>query len=83
MFLGLLSAFITERFGESLASNSKGCIKCLSLNNRPCQGRPTLININSNVFFIHLLAVLINVVEVVILLMIHMLEYVFQMKQKI
>ena len=31
---------------------------------------------------IHLLSVLINVMEVEILLMIHMLKYVFQIKQK-
>ena len=35
------------RFGESLASNYEGCIKYVSLNNRPCQARPILVNINS------------------------------------
>ena len=29
-------------------SNSKGPIKCLTLNNQPCQARPTLVNINSD-----------------------------------
>ena len=48
MFHGLLSACTTESFGESLASNSKGRIKCVFLNIRPFQTRPTLININSN-----------------------------------
>ena len=33
MFIGLLSACTTGSFGESLASNSEGCIKCVSLNN--------------------------------------------------
>ena len=37
MFIGLLSASTTARLGESLGSNSKGHIKCVSLNNRPCQ----------------------------------------------
>ena len=31
MFIGLLSACTTERFGETLASNSEGGIKCVSL----------------------------------------------------
>ena len=43
MFIGLLSACITRSVGESL-----GRIKCVSLNNKPCQARSTLININSN-----------------------------------
>ena len=32
---------------SSVAYNSKGQIKCVSLNNRPCQARPTILNINS------------------------------------
>ena len=48
MFIGLLSACTTESFGESLASNSKGHIKCVSLDNLPYQTRPTLVNTNSN-----------------------------------
>ena len=55
------------------ASSSKEPIKCISLNNQPSQGRPTLDDIN----YIALLSALINVVEVVMILMIHMLEYVF------
>ena len=43
----LLSACKTESFGVLLAINSKGRQKCLSLNNRPCQPRATLINIKS------------------------------------
>ena len=48
MFIGLLSAFTIESFSESLISTSKGCKKCVPLNNWLCQARPTLININSN-----------------------------------
>ena len=48
MFIGLLRALTTTRLGDSLASNSKGSIKCVSPNNRPCQTRPTLIDIHSN-----------------------------------
>ena len=47
MFFGLLGT-CTGNFDGSLASNSKEHIKCISLNNRPCQARPTLVNINSN-----------------------------------
>ena len=47
MFIGLLNT-LTTSFHESLASVSKGSIKCVSLNNRPCQARPTLVDINSN-----------------------------------
>ena len=41
MFIGLLSTCAIESFGESLASNSKGSIKCVSPNNQPGQTRPT------------------------------------------
>ena len=61
MFIGLLSICTTESFVGSLASNSKGSIKFVSLNNRPCQAKSTLVNINSmKLFFIHLLSVLIS-----------------------
>ena len=45
---GLLSACTIGSFGESLAFNSKGPIKCVSLNNQLCQDRPTLNITNSN-----------------------------------
>ena len=48
MFIGLLRACKRRGFGDSLTSNSKGPIKCVSLNNRPCEARLTLIDINSN-----------------------------------
>ena len=48
MFIGLLSVCTIGSFGESLVSNSKGPIKCVTLNNRPCQAIPTLVNINSD-----------------------------------
>ena len=81
MLIGLLGACTAGSFDGSLASNSKGHIKIASLNNQPCQAGTTLFDINSNeLFFIHLLSVLLSVGEVVILLMINMLEYVFQIK---
>ena len=71
MFIELLSACTIVPFGESLAFNSNEPIKCVSLNNQPCQARPT---------FIPLLLVSISMVEVVTLLMIHVLEFLFQIK---
>ena len=44
----LLSACTIGSFSGSLASNSKGPMECVSLNNLPCQAIPTLVNINSN-----------------------------------
>ena len=48
LFIRLLSLCAIVRFGESLVSNSKGPIKCVSLNNQPCQARLTLVNTNSD-----------------------------------
>ena len=46
MFIGLLSVCIQVSFNGSLPL--KETIKCLILNNRPCQTSPTLVNINFN-----------------------------------
>ena len=78
MFIGLLNVFTAVIFVRSLASNSKGPIKRVSLSNRPCQARPTITDINSNEAFLSINCQC--VVEVVILWMIHMLEYVLQIK---
>ena len=48
MFIGLLSACTIGSFGESLVSNLKRHVKCVSLNNQPCKARPKIVNINSN-----------------------------------
>ena len=45
---GLLNVCTLECFDETLVSNSKGPIKCVSLNNHSCQTKPTLVNINSD-----------------------------------
>ena len=47
MFIALLSSCKIGSFDESLDSNSWGSIKCLTLNNRYCWARATLIIINS------------------------------------
>ena len=47
MFIALLSVCITS-FDGSFASDSKGSIKCMPLNNKPYQARPTFVDINSD-----------------------------------
>ena len=77
--IGLLSACTEVPFGRSVPP--KEPIKCLTSSDRPCQARPTLVNMNSNeTLFIHLLLVMISVMEVLTLLMICMMNYVFQIK---
>ena len=48
LFIELLGACTTGSFVGSLASNSKGHIKHVSLSNWPGQVKPTLVNINFN-----------------------------------
>ena len=48
MIVVLIIPFTIGRFDASLASNYKEPIKCVSLNNKPCQTRPTIVNLNSN-----------------------------------
>ena len=75
----LLSAGTLGIFGKSLAFNSKVTLKLVSLNNEPCQTRPTVVNIDSDetLFFIYLLFMLLSAIEFVTLLMISLLEFVF------
>ena len=46
MFIVLLNVCILVSFARSLPS--KEPTKCLTLNNRPCKARPTLVNIKSD-----------------------------------
>ena len=59
MFIGLLSIWTVGSFGESLVSNSKGPIKCLTLNNRLCQAKPTL-DTNSDETLFYPFTVIVN-----------------------
>ena len=43
---GLLNVCTIGCFDETLVSNSKGPVKCVSLNNYSCQTRLTFVNIN-------------------------------------
>ena len=44
MFIELLAVCVIGSFRASLASNSGEHLKWISLNNQPCQARPTLDN---------------------------------------
>ena len=48
MFIGSLRVCTQVSFGGPLTPNNKELITCVTLNNRPCQVRPTIVNINSN-----------------------------------
>ena len=82
MFTGLFVCTI-GRFGESLVFNSKD-LWPISLNNRPCQTRPTLVVINSIETVFYWVTVIINKFSgsCITLLVIHMLNFAFQVKQK-
>ena len=59
---------------------------CISLNNQPCMNRTTLNNLNLDEYkdcvTTHLWLVYIDSMEVVMLLIICQVEYVFRIKQK-
>ena len=58
MFLGLLSVCRQVGFRRSLPT--KKSVKCLTLNNQPCQNRATLVNINPHKTFFYTLTVGVN-----------------------
>ena len=51
MFIGLFNVYSIGSFRESLVSNSIKPIKCVFLNNHPCQARPRLVNKSMIDFF--------------------------------
>ena len=68
--------------------NVSNLAKWISLNNQQCMDQPTLLiyTLMNNVkdyITIHLQLIQTDVLEVAILLMVYLLEYVFQTKQKI
>ena len=60
MLVGLLSFCTIGIFCESLVSISKGPIKCIFVDNHPCQARPTLVDINSDETLFYQFAVSVN-----------------------
>ena len=44
----IIKCLHTSDFKRIITSNYKEPIKCVTLNNQPCQARPTLFNINSD-----------------------------------
>ena len=84
MYIGLLSISTFVNFSKSLHSNFKESIKYVTLNDHPCKARPTIVDINSNKTLFHPFTTSVNKCgELATLLMIHMLDFGFKIKQKI
>ena len=60
LFFRLLSIWATGTFDSLLATNYKEPIKCVYLNNPPCQTRPTIVNINSGETLFYPVTVIVN-----------------------
>ena len=60
IFIRLVIVSIIRSFGRLLASNSKGSIKCVSLNNQPCHSRTALVDTNFNETLFHQFIVTVN-----------------------
>ena len=83
MFIGLLSSWTIVVFSKSLASNSKGHIKCISLDNQPCQVRTPLVDNNYNETIFYSFTVSANKCGGSCnISMIHMFDHVFQINFK-
>ena len=67
-------------FGCSVLSVNS--LECVSMNNQKCKIRPEMINVNSNELSFYPYSIKINIVAVVIVLMIHVQNYVFLMLSK-
>ena len=78
---------IKKTFIELLTGivNTSFHTKCLSLSNQKCMTESILINLHPNEynqeFHYYPFAIKLDVLEVVILLMIYLIEFVFQIKQ--
>ena len=77
--------FIEQIFIRLLTSvvNVSSHAKCVSLSNQKCKIQPTLINLHVNEYTQELCYYPFAVSKVVILLMIYLIKYVFQIKQMI
>ena len=60
MLIELLSLCAIGNFGKSLESDSKGSMKCISLNNQQYQVSPTFVNVNSDGTIFYLFVVSVN-----------------------
>ena len=77
-FLKKAFARITTLFNLSYVNS----LKCISMNNHECKARPKIINVNNDEPVIYPYSIKVNAVEVVAVLMIHMLNCVFQISLK-
>ena len=58
-------------------------LECISMNNQECKARPKIIDVNNNELVFYPCSIKkVNAVEVVTILMIRMLNYVFQISLK-
>ena len=74
---------IKQVFNALLSFNGSVATKCISLNNQLCMTRPTIIDLNPDEDKKTVsLSIYIDVMDVVILLLIHQVEYMFQIKWK-
>ena len=71
MFGFIKKVFSTAMTFFSFNLLSVNSLKCISVKNQECKVREEVVNVNTN-----------NPVEIVIISMIHMLDYVFQMLLK-
>ena len=71
--------FIKKWFFIAVTFFNCNALKCVSMNNQECKIRPEILNINSNELSFYPYSIEINRVVVMIILMIHMLNYVFLM----
>ena len=80
MFRFIKQIFISALMFFGSLSNVN-LLECASMKNQECKLRPEIVNINSNnpIFYTLLVLKEINVVVIVIMLAIHMQEFVFLM----
>ena len=70
--------------GLTILSNFTNALDCVLIKNRECKVRPEIISINSNNPIFYLFSVKINKCSaIVIILMIHMQEFVFLMLKRL
>ena len=77
MFRLIKKAFISAITFFNFNLSNVNSLECVSMNNQECKIRTEIINVNPNESMIYPYGVKINAKDVVILLIIHMLNYVF------
>ena len=74
-FLKKAFAVITAFFNPSYVNS----LECISMNNKECKARPKIIDLNNNEAVFYHYSIKVNkAAEIVAVLLIHILNYVFQ-----